>query len=338
MHSNEPLTLHAIYTQRIAALDADARAVLEMLCVAAAPTPEALALRAIGVTPTHASARKLVASGLAIRVGLTGHHLIPFHGSLRTTVLEQMSPDVLEALHLRWARTLEESGEVEADVLVVHYLAGGAKDEAIRHMRRSARRLSEALAFDGAVSMYKRLLALTAEAPQRMTEPSDEVGEELAVALENAGRCEEAGRLWLSLAKLGGGERRDAMRQRAAENLIHAGHIDEGLAIQKSALSRLGVRISRSAWRAIPFIVVDRIRLRLRGLRYRLQPAASADPRRLARIDGGMALGAVLPLIDTIRGLQIHSQALRDALIAGEPARLARALARAVHLLFDQRR
>ncbi|MCC6625092.1 MAG: hypothetical protein IT385_27850, partial [Deltaproteobacteria bacterium] len=234
-------------------------------------------------------------------------------------------------LHLALARVLEQTPGVEPDALVVHYLAGGARAQALLHMRRSARHLVDALAFDRAVSMYKRLLTLSDAGSDAgsdvVVDDRLAVREELAVALENAGRCEEAGRAWLALAEEHTGATRQQLRQRAADNLIRSGHVDEGLAAQKAALDRLGVRVSRSAWLALPFIVLDRIRLRLRGLGYRLQPSSHADPRRLARIDASMALGAVLPLIDTIRGLQVHGQALRDALAAGEPARLARALA-----------
>jgi hypothetical protein len=78
--------------------------------------------------------------------------------------------------------------------------------------------------------------------------------------------------------------------------------------------------------RAIPRILFERFLLLLMGLRYQLKPAAASPKELLTRIDWCQSIGAVLPVIDTIRGFELHSQGLRWALRAGEPARLARAL------------
>src|SRR5439155_14928156 len=71
----------------------------------------------------------------------------------------------------------------------------------------------------------------------------------------------------------------------------------------------------------------QRVLLRLRGLRYTLRPAEQVPADLLARLDVCDTAAVGLTMVDTIQGAYFQSRSLRLALEAGEPRRLARALA-----------
>ena len=74
-------------------------------------------------------------------------------------------------------------------------------------------------------------------------------------------------------------------------------------------------------------LLVQRARLRLRGLRFTPRPASAIDPRVLLESDLTWAASAGLSMFDILAGAEFQSRNLYHALNAGEPARIARALA-----------
>jgi hypothetical protein len=70
-----------------------------------------------------------------------------------------------------------------------------------------------------------------------------------------------------------------------------------------------------------------RLRIRLRGLKFRERDISQIAPEQLIRIDTCWSASAGLSLIDTIRGRDFQARHLLLALKAGEPYRVARALA-----------
>ena len=118
------------------------------------------------------------------------------------------------------------------------------------------------------------------------------------------------------------------LQRRAAMQFLISGHIDEGLA---DAADRPGRRsewpcpsrpdgpCSRSSG--------QRARLRLRGLGFRERDPSEIAPADLTRIDVCWSAGAGLSVVDTIRGADFQARGLLLSLAAGEPSRIARALA-----------
>jgi hypothetical protein len=78
---------------------------------------------------------------------------------------------------------------------------------------------------------------------------------------------------------------------------------------------------------AIVSTLVGRARATLRGLRWTPRPESAIDPAVLRKIDAYHAIGVSLALIDPVRGGSFEEKALRLALDAGEPRRLAAILA-----------
>jgi hypothetical protein len=87
------------------------------------------------------------------------------------------------------------------------------------------------------------------------------------------------------------------------------------------------MRLPGTPWQALLQLLAARLRLRLRGLHFRARDARKIDPRRLERIDVSWSASAGLSLFDFIGAAGLQGRNLLLALEAGEPCRLARALA-----------
>jgi hypothetical protein len=71
----------------------------------------------------------------------------------------------------------------------------------------------------------------------------------------------------------------------------------------------------------------NRARVRLRGLDFKPRPAGDVPTLLLARLDTSLSIAVGMGLVDTIRGADFQTRSLLLALRAGEPDRVARALA-----------
>jgi hypothetical protein len=113
------------------------------------------------------------------------------------------------------------------------------------------------------------------------------------------------------------------LEARAAEQYLHAGHLEEGLAVLARTLDAAGLHLPATPRRALPGLLIRRARVRLRGLGWR---EAEAPPERLAIIDLCWSVATGLALVDHFRGADFQARHLLLALDAGEPYRVARAL------------
>ena len=141
---------------------------------------------------------------------------------------------------------------------------------------QAAAQAAEALAFDRAAKLYRLALELRPgdDAQQRRLR----VG--LADALANAGRGPEAAREYLAAAA--GATVAETLRTPAARRhaVLDQGHLDEGLAELSAVLKAVGMTLPATPRRAIVSLILNRIKIRLRGLHFR--PATPArSPRRI---------------------------------------------------------
>jgi tetratricopeptide (TPR) repeat protein len=178
------------------------------------------------------------------------------------------------------------------------------------------------LAFDRAAALYRQTLELQPDADHRQ-----EWLVNLAGALANAGRPVQAADVYLTAAGETRGGRSVEWQRKAAELLLMGGHIDRGLAIIGSVLPLVGMRLAGGPRRALGSIVARRAALAWRGLHFEPHEASRVPRNDLLRIDTCWAITTGLLLVDTLRAASIQLQHLRIALDAGEPYRVARALA-----------
>src|SRR5207247_3849810 len=96
----------------------------------------------------------------------------------------------------------------------------------------------------------------------------------LGDALGNAGRGRESADAYLAaMAGRGAAEAVDLQR-RATQQLLMAGHIDEGYRLLGTILDSVGISMPRTTRRALFSLLLRRGLLRLRGLRFRRRDEA----------------------------------------------------------------
>jgi serine/threonine protein kinase len=314
-------TLDEVIRQRVTQLPQQARHVLEAVAVAGQPIDRLVAREAAGLEGDENAAIGLLRSGHLVRV-LGSGQMETYHDRIRESVAASLAPDVVRELHhrLAWAW---EAVNADAETLAVHFHAAGENERAAHYAAIAASRAAEALAFDRAARFYRMAL-------DQRNEQSPVAGNlraALGDALANAGRGAEAAQAYQLAAKYVDSALAIDLERRAAEQLLFAGHINDGRAAARAVLARVGMRMPVTPRRALLSLLYHRVLLRLRGLKFQEKPAGQVSPHELLRIDTCRSLALVLGVYDVIAGTDFHSRHLLLALRAGEPYRVARALA-----------
>ena len=319
------ISLDEVLWSRILRLPAAARRLLEVVAVSGRPLSLDVARQSAGLGLDEHASPSLLRAGRLIRGtgGDGGDKVETYHDRVRETVVAHLPPSTLGDYHRNLARTLEASGRADFEVLAVHYRGAGEPARAGQLFARAAEQAAEALAFDRAATLYRRVLELR---------PSGE-GEErclrirLADALANAGRSAEAAREYLAAATGAGRTEGLRLKQRAGYQLLISGHVDGGLRILGTVLESMGSRLSNSPRRALVNLLVNRAILQVRGLRFQERDASQIPPEVLDRVDIARGIAVGLSVVDWIRGASFQARSLLLALRAGEALRVALALA-----------
>jgi hypothetical protein len=143
-------------------------------------------------------------------------------------------------------------------------------------------------------------------------------------ALASAGRLAEAAVELHRAAALADGRSRAELERLSVENLLKAGQLDRGLDAAAALLATVGEDLPR---RPLLALLVERARLRLRGLGVVERSESEVDHSVLDHIDLLWSLASGLTFVEPILGTALHTRLLREALDAGEPRRAALALA-----------
>jgi eukaryotic-like serine/threonine-protein kinase len=314
----EVLTLESMLRDRMSTMSPSAQRALRSIALAGAPRAAAVIGEATGLDADALAAARaeLRAAGFLHVSGYGERELLDVsHDRVRHAARSELDPEEARALHARLAEILARQDDSAG--AAVHFRDAGEPVRAARHHLRAAERASAAFAFVDSVGHFQAALALGSFA----VEQRQAVRVQLADALSNAGRGRAAAELYRLAAQHSEPALALELKRRAARELTRSGYLEEGRQVAGEVLAQAGLGFAR-----VPLfgLVLRRIQIRLRGLRYRERQALA---RRLERIDLVWSLSTALVMTDHIQGAYLQARGLLLALRAGDAARVARAIA-----------
>jgi serine/threonine protein kinase/tetratricopeptide (TPR) repeat protein len=317
------ITLAVMLDARLRHLPKGARQFVDALAVAGRPINPEVAYQAAELTGDELPLVSSLRAAQFLRTGGTGHTLELYHDRIRDALATQLDPKKVIQIHRRLAQAIEARGIDDPEALFEHYMGAGERVRAATHAAAAAKRAATALAFDRAAAFYRRALEL---APARGAELVD-LKRGLAEALMNAGRPHAAAEAYLDVAQLTPARHSLEFKRRAAQQLLMGGHIKEGLQLIRSVLTAVGLSYPEGPKTALLSLLSKRLQVWLRGLEFTERDESEIPEFDLVRLDTCFAVAAGLGSVDLIRGADFQSRHLLLALKAGEPFRVARALA-----------
>ncbi len=314
---------------RITRLSDEAQKLLEIVAVAGRPLNRALAKKATGLGAEEQIAFDELRVNRMIRAtGRSGQQEVEtYHNRIREISVARLSPEILRDSHSRLAMALESSNEVDPESLAMHFQGAGQNEQAAKYAIAAAADAAETLAFDRAARLYRLALEMRLQSNAGQSPDINNLRIKLGDALVSAGRGAEAAQAYLDAANEASAEQAIDLRQRAAEQMLISGHIDEGRKVMRGVLTTMGMRLAPTPRRALLSFLLNRAFIRLRGLGYRESAETEIARQQLIRIDTCWSVASGLGIVDTIRAADFQTRHLLLALKAGEPYRIARALA-----------
>jgi serine/threonine protein kinase len=314
------LNIRDLLRLRLARLDADSHTLLRLIAVNRQPTPVAVLRHALRAADYDGAVGKLLSEHL-VRTRETEHgeELEIYHDRLADAVVSLIDEGDERELHAALAAALEGFEESDDELVADHLIAAGVHDRGARYLVRAADAAAKALAFDRAARLYRRALTLS-------DEDLDSIRRKLGDVLGNAGRGRESAMEYLAVKADDFADELE-LKRKAAQQLLFSGHVDEGLSVVRMILALTGVPFPETRRDTIAALLKARLKLKFRGLKFRERSADAIPVNELLRIDTCRAVGIGLSSVDTIRGAVFQTRYLLLALEAGDPNRVAHALA-----------
>ena len=320
----EDAGLDGILATMIGGLAPGSRHLLEVLSVIGRPAPLGVVTQAVDLKGDLLPILKEIETARLVRLRETerGEEIEIYHDRIRQALVTRIPEATLTEHHRRLFTSLSTSGVGDAEALAIHAEGGGDRAHAAHYSEIAAVEASRALAFDRAARLYARAIELR----DRDDEKNRRMQVDMGQALVNAGRGAEAARAFLAASQTASAGESLELRRRAAQHFLMSGHLDDGMRIIQSVLTAHKLALPKNPRRALASIVLNKIRLRLRGLDFRERPASEIPEEQLRLIDTCWAVSTGLIMSNTIYALDFHQRGLLLALKAGEPLRVARAL------------
>ncbi|MCA9694564.1 MAG: AAA family ATPase, partial [Myxococcales bacterium] len=314
------LTLAIILEGYCDGLPPEARLLLELIVVCDAPTPiDVLGLAAGFGSGVHGHLSRLRDDRLVDIDEVDGCiHVDCVHALVRRTYRASIPEDRVAAHHraLAGAHHDHASGLHESEAR--HLIAAGERGTA------GERAYAAGCAFLRGHSVA-RAIALFALAVE--CEPSAWIWRiRYAEALAAAGSRREAGRQFLSCARIAPKTRRRLLVCNGVEQLILAGCTEPALAATRCLVEEFAVEFPTSDARAQALLAHETGRLAAHSLRYTEHNRFEIGGELLAELDVFAALGKSLLPADPVRAGYLLARGALTALLAGEPRTLARNL------------
>jgi tetratricopeptide (TPR) repeat protein len=318
----EGATLSSFMRGWFQTLPAGALELLRVIAVAGRPVEEAAASSVTGTTDAAGDLYLLSSSHFIGAWPTPSRRLVCYHDRIREAVLADLSVEELRGLHARLGRVLEESSGVDAEALATHFLAAGELAKGSVYAERAADAARRGRAFLHAAHWYERAHASAPSPRERSRRLETKLGEVYA----RAGQGVTASEWFLRAAADAPKATALELRQRAAELLLVSGHIDDGVATLDQVLLHLRMRLAPSPRRALASLVLQRARVKFRGLEFSPRDRDDLPPVQLLKIDVCWSVALGLSLVDPIRAADFQTRNLLLSLESGEPYRVARAL------------
>jgi serine/threonine protein kinase len=306
-------------------LDDEARALVEIIAVAGAPIEIDTARQAAEIEGNLFASLTALRSARLIRLrGSREQDRVEiYQNRLREGLLRLLDAETIRGFHYRLAIALQASDSADPEALALHYKEAGESERAAEYAAKAADRASKALAFDRAA----RLNRIALEFPTGKEGAYRILQVKLGTALENAGRGAEAAEAFLAAAEGAKAGEALELRRRAAEQLLISGHLDEGIEAVRQVLESIGMKLAKTPTRALLSMLFYRFLINLRGTNFKEMDTTQIPMEQLIRIDTCWSVSIGLGIADTIRGMDFGKRHVLLALRAGEPYRVARALA-----------
>ena len=321
-HVESGPTFAAMFETRVRSLPDEARRFLYTLVVCGSPMAPELVSEASGLARDARSIVARLRAAHFIRSSGSSERVETYHDRIRETLTAQLSPEETRRIHALVAETLVGNGVDDPEALFDHYRGADDRERASIQAGRVAERAAAALAFERAALFYSHAVDLD---PTAQAAPEWKEGQ--ARALAHAGRPAESAEAYLRAVPGSGPGKTVELQQRGAEQFLIGGHIDRGLDLIRTVLAEMGVGMPRSPRAAFLSMLWQRERLRWRGIRFVTRAVDDIDADILLRVDTCWSAVIGLLLVDMISAGYFSARHLLLALDAGEPSRIARAMA-----------
>jgi tetratricopeptide (TPR) repeat protein len=294
------------------------RRLLELLAVASAPLPLALAGEALGVQgETLARAAAELRHARLVRSVRRGE-LTCYHDRVRSALLAGMSAATIAALHEALAQSFADDFDIDPARVAAHWIAAGAAERALPRLEQAAERATKTLAFERAAELYRDMLASCERSLDH--EQVHRLKLARANALASAGRSAESARVLLEALDAASPTERRELSVRAAQQLLQAAQIEEGLTVARRAMEEVGLVWPKTSTYVLLRLLWQRMMLAARGTTSELR--RDEDVPEDVRVQLDMLWRLWLPLIwaDLLRNAELGARHLQLALGKG-PAR-----------------
>ena len=317
------LTLDQMVAERLSRLSDSARRLVEIIAVGGRPLP----LSAVGVAAEHDAVNETVGYLSArrfVRTGLRdGRDVVEMkHDRIRETVVAQLAPSALRGHHGRLAQALQDSPGADAEAVALHWLGAGDTERAACFAEGAAEQAASKLAFAQAARLY----GLALENLPATTPDDGRLRARLGEVLRLAGRSQEAARAFLAASDRSAPARRLELQRAAAEQLLFSGRIDEGKEILNSVLAAVGMSAPTTPLRAVLWLIVYRLWLRVLGLRFKERESSEVSADDRLRVDALATVAHCFAVVDVIRGACMQARHLVEALRYGDRFQVSRAM------------
>ena len=304
------------------------RRLIEIVAVAGQPVPADVAVKAALGAASETNPSIDLGHLFAVRMlqmQRRGHDTLLdiYHDRIRKQLLDGLPAAARTSLHRALVEALEAIRPHESERLAYHCELGGQSNEASAHALAAARDAGRALAFDKAVDLYRRALALgTWDLAARQR-----IELELAEALASAGRGPESAQVYLTSAEGVTGIDNVRYRVKAADQYLRTGYLAEGQSLLHQLFDEVHERWSDRPAIIIASMLAHRLRGRLLLKRGDHDGPEIKDEREIARMEVLWAAAVGLSMFDPFSSAEYSARHLVLALKTRNVYRIALAIA-----------